>query len=325
MLLPRWRQVPISRTLTPLRHSQPLQQLAGEISSHFHPIKAVQPSPVVWQQAASTSLLALCNQLYSINLAQPHHYIGNRYQAPRGQLGAGMKVVLEMVEVKNTSPFQQHATMTRRGKPRVHYALSDRGPRQQVPTYWVPQLQMEMLAGGASSALLVSRSATKGMTLFRMARDDSYLRQMLAIISRFYRTYVRRNCRPPYNMFSERPDYQQFLRHTASLARETPALLHQPVLPGRRAVHRIFAEWEGSHFRDGQEVDHENGNYLDNTRGNLHAVSRTENLRNRGLLASNTSGYKGVSWSGRNQKWEARVRVNGRQTFLCYFNSAMEV
>jgi len=31
----------------------------------------------------------------------------------------------------------------------------------QVPCHFVPQLQMEMLASGASSALVVSRSATK--------------------------------------------------------------------------------------------------------------------------------------------------------------------
>ena len=31
----------------------------------------------------------------------------------------------------------------------------------QVPCHFVPQLQMEMLASGANSALVVSRSATK--------------------------------------------------------------------------------------------------------------------------------------------------------------------
>lgn len=36
-----------------------------------------------------------------------------------------------------------------------------RGCCMQVPCHFVPQLQMEMLASGANSALIVSRSATK--------------------------------------------------------------------------------------------------------------------------------------------------------------------
>ena len=34
-------------------------------------------------------------------------------------------------------------------------------PPAQVPVYWVAQLQLEMLATGCSTVLLVSRSATK--------------------------------------------------------------------------------------------------------------------------------------------------------------------
>ena len=40
----------------------------------------------------------------------------------------------------------------------------------QVRTAWVPQLQMHCLASGAPSALLLSRSATKGVRLFRVYR-----------------------------------------------------------------------------------------------------------------------------------------------------------
>lgn len=37
----------------------------------------------------------------------------------------------------------------------------------QVPVYWVPQLQLEMLASGTPSVILLSRSATKVCSLQR--------------------------------------------------------------------------------------------------------------------------------------------------------------
>ena len=41
----------------------------------------------------------------------------------------------------------------------------------QVPCHFVPQLQMEMLASGANSALIVSRSATKVLLLLEHLKD----------------------------------------------------------------------------------------------------------------------------------------------------------
>lgn len=41
----------------------------------------------------------------------------------------------------------------------------------QVPCHFVPQLQMEMLASGANSALIVSRSATKVQLLLEKLKN----------------------------------------------------------------------------------------------------------------------------------------------------------
>ena len=35
----------------------------------------------------------------------------------------------------------------------------------------------------------------------------------------------------------------------------------------------------------------------------------------------NASGFKGVSWDGRREKWYARVRLNGKQKWLGYFDN----
>lgn len=38
----------------------------------------------------------------------------------------------EIVEIKNTCPFRMHTHINRKGVPHKHYAVSDRGPRDQV-------------------------------------------------------------------------------------------------------------------------------------------------------------------------------------------------
>jgi hypothetical protein len=68
-------------------------------------------------------------------------------------------------------------------------------------------------------------------------------------------------------------------------------------------------------------VDHINGNALDNQRANLRLCTYAENNRNRRVRrADNTSGYKGVSWHIRRNKWHAHIRHEGRLQHLGYFD-----
>lgn len=66
------------------------------------------------------------------------------------------------------------------------------------------------------------------------------------------------------------------------------------------------------------EVDHINGDGLDNRRANLRGADRQENARNQRLRANNTSGYKGI-WLYRDGRWAAMIRRrDGRRKFLGY-------
>lgn len=67
------------------------------------------------------------------------------------------------------------------------------------------------------------------------------------------------------------------------------------------------------------EVDHINGNKLDNRLKNLRLCTKAENHRNRGLQKSNTSGYKGVHWHKKTKKWLVRIAFNGKRYHLGYF------
>lgn len=72
------------------------------------------------------------------------------------------------------------------------------------------------------------------------------------------------------------------------------------------------------------EVDHINQNKLDNTRINLRNVSISENQMNRGKYANNTSGFKGVSWHKRLNKWQVSIQAHKKTIHLGYFTAIKE-
>jgi hypothetical protein len=69
----------------------------------------------------------------------------------------------------------------------------------------------------------------------------------------------------------------------------------------------------------GYEVDHINGNKVDNRKSNLRICTKMQNYRNRGKTKANTSGFKGVSWHKRIKKWVVQIHIDGKNKSLGYF------
>lgn len=82
------------------------------------------------------------------------------------------------------------------------------------------------------------------------------------------------------------------------------------------------------HTEKGLEVDHINGNPLDNRRINLRVCTRAENARNRGpQKKKNNHPYKGIVFHKNrnvNLKWCAKVKTNGVTKSSRYFMTALE-
>lgn len=76
--------------------------------------------------------------------------------------------------------------------------------------------------------------------------------------------------------------------------------------PPRKIVlmHRVITE-----APDGMEVDHINGDRLDNRRCNLRVCTKQQNVLNQGKRSTNTSGYKGVTWRESKQRWVAQISI----------------
>lgn len=72
-----------------------------------------------------------------------------------------------------------------------------------------------------------------------------------------------------------------------------------------------------------REVDHRDGDGLNNSRGNLRPSSHSQNLSSMKIKRSNTSGYKGVSKT-ESGKWRACIAVNYKQISLGRYETAEE-
>ena len=71
-----------------------------------------------------------------------------------------------------------------------------------------------------------------------------------------------------------------------------------------------------------EDIDHINGDGLDNRLCNLRAVSRADNLKNKRVYKNNKSGVMGVSLRG--GKWRARIKLNGLEQCLGSYASKAE-
>ena len=71
-------------------------------------------------------------------------------------------------------------------------------------------------------------------------------------------------------------------------------------------------------------IDHIDRNLMNNRIDNLRSATRQENNHNRGMNKNSSSGYPGVSFFKRDNKWMAYIRVNSKQIFLGYFDTPEE-
>ena len=72
------------------------------------------------------------------------------------------------------------------------------------------------------------------------------------------------------------------------------------------------------------DIDHWDGNGLNNQRQNLRPCTESQNQMNRRNNGNSTSGYKGVSWHTRTGKRRATIRIGVKQAELGFYQSKEE-
>jgi hypothetical protein len=74
----------------------------------------------------------------------------------------------------------------------------------------------------------------------------------------------------------------------------------------------------------GIDIDHWDGDGLNNQDENLRLCTPSQNGANRRVNKNNTSGYKGVYLHQETNKWEAHIKVNYKTIYIGVFLSAID-
>lgn len=95
-------------------------------------------------------------------------------------------------------------------------------------------------------------------------------------------------------------------------------LLGKSYLAHRLAWLYVHGQWPE------EQIDHVNGVRNQNNIDNLRKATPAEQQQNLTIRKNNKSGYAGVSWSAKKQRWAAHIRVNKKSKYLGYFDTAEE-
>lgn len=110
--------------------------------------------------------------------------------------------------------------------------------------------------------------------------------------------------------------------HTNEKAKGIFYASRKPYINGKYetvALHRFITDCP-----KGMEIDHIDGNGLNNQKKNLRICTHTENCRNIKVRKTSKSGYKGISWDKENLKWRANIQYEGKYLNLGRFDKIEE-
>lgn len=95
---------------------------------------------------------------------------------------------------------------------------------------------------------------------------------------------------------------------------------------GRRTIymHREIMRITIGCDLNGIQVDHQDGDRLNDRRSNLRIATHADNMRNRGKQENNTSGHPGVSWHKRDKVWQSQISVNDKTIHLGLFTDLQD-
>lgn len=101
--------------------------------------------------------------------------------------------------------------------------------------------------------------------------------------------------------------------------------IKDPQSKSKRGVGRRLLHHDVLQVLSSVEIDHRNGDGLDNQRRNLRRATHAQNCRNQRTQSTGrkTSKFKGVGKASPN-RWRARIRLDGKLIDLGHFESEVE-
>jgi HNH endonuclease/AP2 domain len=86
------------------------------------------------------------------------------------------------------------------------------------------------------------------------------------------------------------------------------------IYKNHRLIFIMFNDWQP------EQIDHIDQNKLNNKIENLRPATNAENARNTKVRCTSQSGIKNVRWDKRRNKWQVRLKHEGKEKHIGYFN-----
>ena len=112
-------------------------------------------------------------------------------------------------------------------------------------------------------------------------------------------------------------DYERLNKHNWHVSESGSVTYPRRALDSRGRTIRMHREILSVPL--GMEVDHKDGDGLNNQKSNLRICASSQNRANARSRSNTSSKHKGVTWVKANRKWKAQIGINGTKRHLGYF------
>jgi hypothetical protein len=87
----------------------------------------------------------------------------------------------------------------------------------------------------------------------------------------------------------------------------------------RISLHRFIAARD-----DDLDIDHKDGDGLNNRRRNLRPATRLQQAMNRSLRGGGSNAYRGARWVPKRNKWVAKITIEGKVRYIGHYDTEQE-
>lgn len=112
----------------------------------------------------------------------------------------------------------------------------------------------------------------------------------------------------------DQEDYERLVEYSWRVHSKGYAVTSRGIL-----MHRMLMIPE-----DGKQIDHINGDKLDNRKANLRVCTNGQNHMNIKKYAGKTSKYKGVWWNKERGKWQTDIKLDKKKRYVGRFEDENE-
>lgn len=120
-------------------------------------------------------------------------------------------------------------------------------------------------------------------------------------------------------------DYEELMNynwHASQSDHRFYAIRNVELYPGARTTVKMHRQVMRA--LPGENIDHKDGDGLNNTRGNLRIATTSQNCANKRASKGSKSQYKGVSWHKQHGKWYSAICYNYKQIFIGLYTDEIE-